>query len=69
MTIPENHSTKTSKETRNKNGQVDLHPSERTWSNQTDERLMSSKEKTRDRLVFRPTTHRSNHDRRGMVGH
>lgn len=45
--IPEKHSTETPKETRNKKVQVDIHPPQRTRSNQTDERLISSKEKQR----------------------
>lgn len=45
--IPEKHSTETSKETRNKNVLVDIQPPQRTRSNQTDERLISSKEKQR----------------------
>lgn len=47
ISIHAKHSTETSKETRNKKVQVDIHPPQRTRSNQTDERLISLKEKQR----------------------
>nr|XP_034334865.1 uncharacterized protein LOC117692019 [Crassostrea gigas] len=47
ISIPENLSTEPSKETRNKKVQVDLHPPQRTRSNQTDERIVSLKVKQR----------------------
>lgn len=47
ISIPETLPTEPSKETRNKKVQVDIHPPQRTRSNQTDERIVSLKVKQR----------------------